>query len=124
MDIYLVEDSPLVLDRLKAMLGTVPGARVVGHAEGADEAIQEILDRRPDLVVLDLRLAQGSGFDVLRTLRPLLPRTEFCMLSSFASEPYRQAAKQLGAIEFFDKTRDVERMLDLVAARAGFYAHA
>lgn len=124
MDIFLVEDSPLIRERIAALLGTVPGARVVGHAEGADEAVQEILDRRPDLVVLDLRLAQGSGFDVLRTLRPLLPRTDFCMLSSFASEPYRRAAMQLGAVDFFDKTREMERMLDVVAARAGRYAHA
>jgi DNA-binding NarL/FixJ family response regulator len=122
MDIYLVEDSPLVLGRLTAMLNDVPGARVVGHAEGASEAIQEILDFRPDLVVLDLRLAQGSGFDVLRTLRPLLPRTDFCMLSSFASGPYRQAALQLGAVAFFDKTRDFERVRDLVAERAAVHA--
>ena len=118
MNIFLVDDSSMVRERLERLLGEVPGARVVGHAGGADEAIADILAERPDFVVLDLRLAQGSGFDVLRALRPQLPATEFCMLSNFASEPYRRAAIQLGAIDFYDKTRDFERVRDLVAERS------
>lgn len=122
MDVYLVEDSPLVRERLGLLLGAVPGVRVVGHADGADEAVRDLLEKRPDFVLLDLRLAQGSGFDVLREARPLLPATEFCMLSSFASEPYRRAAVELGAIDFFDKTRDFERVVDLVAQRSAAHA--
>jgi len=122
MKIYLVEDSPLVLERLKGMLEEIPGARVVGHAASADEAIPAIYAERPDFVVLDLRLAQGTGFDVLRALQPCLPQTEFCMLSNFASEPYRKAALGLGAIDFFDKTRDFDRVRDLVATRAAAHA--
>ncbi len=116
--VYLVEDAPLVRERLLEMLDAVPGARVVGCAAGADQAIREILAKRPDVVVLDIRLAQGSGFDVLRAVRAGAPEIDLYMLSGFASDPYRHLALRLGARDFFDKTADFGRVRELIAARA------
>lgn len=116
--VYLVEDAPLVRERLLEMLDAVPGARVVGCAAGADQAIREILAKRPDVVVLDIRLAQGSGFDVLRAVRAGAPAIDLYILSSFASDPYRHLALRLGARDFFDKTADFGRVRELIAARA------
>lgn len=114
-NVYLVEDSPLVSERLLEMLESVPGVRVTGRAAGADEAIREILAARPDVVVLDIRLAQGSGFDVLRTLHDRAPEIEVYMLSGFATEPYRHLAARLGARGFFDKSTEFARVRDAVA---------
>jgi len=116
--IFLVEDTQLVLARLEAMIATLPGARVVGTATHATRAIRSILDEKPDLVLCDLRLATGSGFDVLRAVHDAAPEIDVCMLSNFASEPYRRLAAELGARDFFDKTNDIERLRDLVAERA------
>jgi len=116
--IFLVEDSPLVRDRLLEMIESVPGAKVVGIASRADEAVRGILATRPDVVVLDVNLAQGTGIDVLRELRLEAPRIDVYMLSAYASSPYRQLAKRLGARDFFDKTTEFARVKDVVAARA------
>jgi DNA-binding NarL/FixJ family response regulator len=116
--VFLVEDSAMVRERLERMLSVVPGARTVGHASGANDAVQEILAAKPDVVVLDLKLAQGSGFDVLRALRERAPEIEVVMLSNFATEPYRRLAAELGARQFFDKSTEFERVRDLIAARA------
>jgi DNA-binding NarL/FixJ family response regulator len=116
--VYLVEDSPLVSERLLELLDAVPGARVIGLATRADEAIQDILAEQPDVVLLDIQLAQGSGFDVLRAVRGAAPGIDCYMLSSFASEPYRRLAARLGARDFFDKSSEFERVRDLIAARA------
>lgn len=118
MKVFLVEDSAPVLERLHAMLAAVPGATVVGHASGAEEAIAGILAAKPDIVVLDLKLAPGSGFDVLSAVHPHAPAIDFYLLSNFSSEPYRKQAQRLGAKGFFDKTRDFERVRDIVAQRA------
>ena len=118
MQIYVVEDSPAVRDRLIEMFGLIPHARVVGHAATADAAICEILENKPDLVVLDLHLAEGSGFDVLRAVHPRAPGIEFYMLSNFSADPYRQLAERLGALGFFDKSKEFERVRDVVAKRA------
>jgi DNA-binding NarL/FixJ family response regulator len=116
--VYVVEDAPLVRERLIEMLDATPGTQVIGAAERADEAIRDILERHPDVVLLDLRLAQGNGLDVLRAVHPAAPEITFYMLTSFAFEPYRQLAARLGAQDFFDKARDFERVRDIIAARS------
>jgi DNA-binding NarL/FixJ family response regulator len=116
--VFLVEDSSMVRERLERMLASVAGTRTVGYASGADAAISAILSERPDVVVLDLKLAQGSGFDVLRAVHDRAPDIEVYMLSNFATEPYRRLAERLGARDFFDKTKEFERVRDIIAARA------
>jgi DNA-binding NarL/FixJ family response regulator len=118
MKVFLVEDSPLLLQRLEAMLAPLPGVEVVGHAGRAPAAIRAILEQRPDLVVLDIQLAEGSGFDVLRELHALDAELDVVMLSNYSSDPYRQIAERFGAKAFFDKSREFERVRDLVAERA------
>lgn len=119
MQVFLVDDSPLIRDRLTALLSGVPGAEVSGHAADAEAAIRDILATRPDVVVLDLSLAGGSGFDVLRAVRPREPQIDFYMLTNFAADPYRQLAGKLGARGFFDKSSEFERVREAIAARAG-----
>ena len=119
LKVYLVEDSPAILERLEALLATVQGTRTVGRASRAPEAIEGILAEHPDLVVLDLKLAEGSGFDVLRAVREAAPAIDFYMLTNFASEPYRRLAERLGARNLFDKSTEFERVREVILERAG-----
>jgi DNA-binding NarL/FixJ family response regulator len=100
------------------MLAEVPGAAVAGSAPGATQATREILELRPDMVVVDLNLAEGGGFDVLRALRAQAPEIDVYMLSNFSAYPYRQLAERLGARGFFDKTREFERVREAAADKA------
>lgn len=108
----------MIRERLEDMLASIEGVHSVGHADGADEAIHEILDLHPHAVVLDVRLAQGTGFDVLRALREQAPEIAVYMLSNFATEPYRRLAARLGVAGFFDKTTQFERVCEALADRA------
>ena len=116
--VFLVEDSLPVRERLSALLTAGGTNEIVGTAAGAKEAIAAILAARPDAVVLDLNLAQGSGFDVLRAVRDAAPEIDFYMLSNFASEPYRRYAASLGARGFFDKSSEFERVREVLEQRA------
>jgi DNA-binding NarL/FixJ family response regulator len=118
MHVFLVEDSAQVVQRLEEMLGAIEGVRTVGSAARADDAIRSVLTLHPDAVLCDVSLAQGTGFDVLRALHAHAPEVEVYMLSNFATEPYRRIAARLGARDFFDKSTELERMRDTVAARA------
>jgi DNA-binding NarL/FixJ family response regulator len=118
MEIFLVEDSAPIRTRLAAMLGAIPGVRLVGEAARADTAIRDILALRPDVVLLDIHLADGTGFDVLRGVCREAPEVDFYILSNFAADPYRQLAERLGARDFFDKSREFERVREIVAERA------
>jgi DNA-binding NarL/FixJ family response regulator len=124
MEIFLVEDSPLLRTRLAEMLGAIPGVSVVGEAEHADVAIRDILAMQPDVVVLDLSLAGGtSGFEVLRALCRQAPEIDIYMISNFVAEPYRELAERLGARDFFDKSRELERVRSVIAERAAAAVH-
>jgi DNA-binding NarL/FixJ family response regulator len=116
--VFLVEDSVPVRERVIALLSSVEGVDTVGSAATANDAQQAILAAQPDAVLLDIRLAQGTGFDVLRALRAQAPQIEVYMLSNFATPAYRQMAATLGARGFFDKTTELESMRRTMAERA------
>jgi len=105
------------------MLASIEGATEIGHAAGASDAIRRIIALQPDAVVLDLQLAEGTGFDVLRAVRERAPATEFYMLTNFAAEPYRRLAARLGAREFFDKTSEFQGVRAALAARVAQQSH-
>jgi len=105
------------------MLASIRGVNTVGSASTARDAEQAILEMQPDAVLLDINLAQGSGFDVLRSLRKQAPLIEIYMLSNFATPPYRDRAADLGANGFFDKTTEIERLRQTMAQRAAQFTH-
>ncbi len=107
MKVFLVEDSAMLRQRLLAILASVPGAVSCGHAAGATEAISAIEASKPDVVVLDIQLESGSGFDVLRAIGG---NTTVYVLTNFANDAYRRKAESLGARGFFDKSTEVERL--------------
>lgn len=115
--VYLVEDSPILTQLLTGLLDAEPGALVIGHADDARAATAGIVELRPDVVVLDLHLREGSGIDVIRALREAgaLP-TCIVVLTNHSGLPYRKAALDAGAHHFFDKSTEIPLMLSLIRA--------
>lgn len=117
MKVFLVEDAPLLRDRLTKLITSV-GASAVGHAAGAREAIDAILAAQPDVVVLDLHLKEGNGFDVLRAVGKAAPEIRFFVLTNHPIESFRAVAKRLGARGFFDKSTEFDKLREVLAAAA------
>lgn len=116
--VFVVEDSAALRERLEEFVASIAGVRCAGAAATADAAIRGILDTHPDAVILDLRLAQGSGFDVMRALHDHRPAVAFFVLSSFAIEPYRRLAHKLGAAAFLDKATQLDAVRGLLEREA------
>ncbi len=115
--VFVVENSVPVRERVLAMVA-LAGAQAAGHATGVAEAIGAILRERPDIVILDMQLADGTGFDVLRVLHAEAPEIDVFLFTNFiAADPYRKFAERLGARGLFDKSREFERMREVVAQR-------
>ena len=100
------------------MLSALPGVVLVGHARGAKQAIEEILKLKPQIALLDIELDQGTGFDVLAALGEKAPEIDAYMLTNYVSQPLRTQAAQLGARGFYDKTKDLQVLRELIAKRA------
>lgn len=106
----------MLRERLLDLLALIPGARPVGHAGRAADAIAAIQAAQPDIVVLDIQLEEGSGFDVMRAVRGSLPQVRFYVLTNFANDAYRRKAESLGARGFFDKSHDIARLREALSA--------
>ena len=113
-NVFVVDDSPVVRDRLAQMISELPGVSIVGQADIAFEAINEIRRLRPAWVVLDISMPGGSGMYDLETIKRERPATKIIMLTNFTHDHYRQKCLQLGADYFFDKTSEFEKVLEVL----------
>lgn len=110
MNVYLVEDSELVRQRLKAMVNDISGMCVTGEAETPMRAIDCIVRTKPDAVVLDIGLVGGSGMSVLRQVHELEPLLPFIVLTNYFSQEFGRECLRAGAKYFFDKTNEFEKI--------------
>ena len=109
--VLLVEDSPLLVQRICELVDDLPNIRLVGTAGSEAEAVSRLEDGDVDAVILDLQLHTGSGFGVLRALqqrRGTAPTV--IVFTNFAIGAYRDTAYALGARHFLDKSRDYARL--------------
>jgi len=112
--VFIVDDSPIVRERIARMISELPGVSVVGQADIAFEAVQGIRQLRPSFVVLDVSMPGGSGMYVLETIKRDRPASTVIMLTNFTHDEYRQKCLRLGADFFFDKTAEFEKMLEVL----------
>ena len=112
--VQLVEDSSVVRERLASLLAESKGIEVVGQAARAAEAIEAFQQLRPQVVILDLQLAEGTGFDVLKNLKQQRPAPLILVLTNYAYPQYRQKCLELGADFFFDKATEFDQVLKVV----------
>jgi two-component system OmpR family response regulator len=114
--VFLVEDSPLLLDRLLEDLGSSERIEVIGYADTEALALSTLRDVNCDAVVLDLQLKEGSGLGVLQALRAknANPRLQVIAFTNYASAFFRKQALHLGADFFFDKSRDYDRVCQVL----------
>jgi two-component system response regulator DevR len=112
--VLLVDDHEVVRQGLKTLITDQPGLEVVGEAGTADEAIRRAGYDSPDVVVLDVRLPDGSGVDVCREIRSRFPDMRVMMLSSHSDDEALRDAIQAGADGFVLKQVDLTYIIDSI----------
>jgi two-component system response regulator MprA len=113
--VYLVEDSQIIRRLLTEALEE-SGAKVVGCTDSAHKAIEAIAVQRPDAVIVDVMLREGSGFDVLRALTEGASTPLRIVLTNYTAVPFRRAAKALGVEYFLDKATQLGQVIAAVAS--------
>ena len=122
--ILLVDDSELVRRGIKSVLSShsEPEFHVVGEAGTVASAIAASLVHKPDIVLLDIRLPDGSGFDACRHILRERPETRIIVLTSFSSDNFVYEAVTAGAQGYLMKEIDpaglVQAILDVAAGRS------
>jgi len=111
--LVVVDDHEIVRQGLVALLDRRPGFQVVGEAGTVADAIAETRRLEPDIVVMDVRLPDGSGVEACREIRAERPETRVLMLTSYPDEEAVLSAIVAGAAGYLLKQI---RARDLVAA--------
>lgn len=118
LNVFVVEDSAPVRERLIELMGEIAGVSVVGFAETPTDAIAKILSARPDCVVLDYQLLGGTGVDVINAVRPKAPDLVFVVLTNHANPKYRRICLEAGASWFLDKSTEFKKIKEIIAGLA------
>jgi two-component system response regulator DevR len=95
--VVLVDDHEVVRDGIKSLLEPEPDITVVGEAGTVKEGIARVEWARPDVVIMDIRLPDGSGIEATREIRARLPKTQVLMLTTFADDDALFASIMAGA---------------------------
>lgn len=114
--VLLVDDSELVRRGIKTVLGmhSTPPILVVAEAGSVAGAVQECLTHRPDVVLLDIRLPDGSGLDACKQMLQQRPDTKVVILTSYSNDNYIYEAVACGAQGYLMKEIDPQGLLQAV----------
>ena len=112
--VLIVDDHPVVRTGIKSLLSNYEHLTVAGEAASAAEAVQAYRDLRPDVVLLDIRLGDGSGLTVLDELLDLDPEARILMLSSFDDEEYVTRSLRTGAAGYVLKVDSDEMLVNAI----------
>ncbi len=112
MKVFLVDDSVVIRERLKRLLTDVQGVQVIGEAGDALVLTTDaILEQKPDVVLLDIHLLDGSGIDVLQRLKKAKPAPAVIILTNYPYPQYRQKCLDAGADFFFIKSTEFDKVV-------------
>ena len=118
--VAVLDDHPLVREGTAALVERAGDMEIAGVAGSLDE-LRPILEKQPDVLLLDLRLGTESGFDVLRTESTPMPAV--VVLTSYDYPQYADAALRLGAAGFVVKTAPTAELLDAIRRAAAGGLH-
>lgn len=116
--VLLIEDSLLIREAVAELIESDGCAYVAAAADSESAAIGALQDNTFDVVIVDLKLREGSGFGVLRVLRESKPGMLVIVFTNYATPAIRKRCAELGAAWFFDKSSDVEAIGELIARHA------
>lgn len=111
----IVDDSPVVVSRLKSLLEDIPGIHSIRTAGSYAEAVAMLETAQPEIILLDIHLADRNGIDLLRHIRKEYPAIIVIMISNQASPFYRNLCLRLGASHFIDKSTEFELVPGVLA---------
>jgi len=115
MKIVIADDSPLLRERIKSLIGNVINIEVVGEAQNGFEALSLLNEKKPDLILLDIRMPFLNGINTLRQIRAGGNPVKVCILTNYPYKQYRQRCMTEGADYFFDKDQDIEQLKELLS---------
>jgi DNA-binding NarL/FixJ family response regulator len=112
--ILLVDDHVLLREGVRAVVSTQDDMEIVGEASGGNEAIAEYARLQPDLVLMDLQMADMSGLDAIAAIRAASPEARIIVLTTYAGDGRAIKALRAGAVGYLLKASLRNQLLEAI----------
>lgn len=116
--VLIVDGHDKVRRELAALLAREPGLDIVGAAATGQEALQEVMRSRPDLVLLDVKMVDGAGVETCRRIVAMAPWARVAVLTSYADGTERDMVLAAGACAYLLKDIGAKQLVDAIRALA------
>jgi len=116
--VLICDDHEVVREGLRTLVGRQAGMTVAGEAGTMKEAIEVAARAKPDVVIMDVRLPDGSGVEACRAIREARPETGVIMLTSYADDEALFASIVAGAAGYLLKQTRGQAVIDAIQAVA------
>lgn len=107
----IIEDHPVLCDGLRQLVDNQPDLTCVGTADSIPDAKRLVEERKPDLMVLDLRLKSGDALDLIKALRVECPEVKVLVLSQYDELLFAERALRAGARGYIMKENATDEVL-------------
>ena len=114
--ILIADDHPVVREGLRALIARRPDMTVVAEASNGREALDEAIRHKPDVALLDLRMPELEGADLIGAIAHRVPETRIVVLSTFAGDEDIYAALRAGAKAYMLKDSPRDDLLACIRA--------
>jgi DNA-binding NarL/FixJ family response regulator len=108
--VVIVDDHLLARSGVKQFLKGDRRIRITGEAGSYDEAVARIAELQPDVAIVDMRLGDHTGFDVLKSTKDMSPNTKILILTAYDEPRYVRSSLKLGAKGYLMKTVSPEEL--------------
>jgi DNA-binding NarL/FixJ family response regulator len=112
--ILLADDSVVILERITELLRDLEGIELAGRAGGIRETSRLLEQLHPDVVILDLQMPDGNGFEIIESIKESRPEPVVIVLTNSGELPVRERCLKSGADFFLDKSSEFERLPQIV----------
>jgi len=116
--VLVVDDHEVVREGLRTLIGKQQSMTMVGEADSTKEAVAAAARAKPDVVIMDVRLPDGSGIEACRAIREARPETGVIMLTSYADDEALFASILAGASGYLLKDAKSQTVLEAIRAVA------
>lgn len=114
INVLLVDDHALMRDGLKALLDGVNGIKVVGEASSGEQALRVVRDKKPHVVLMDVKMPGIGGLEATRRLIHSNPEVKVIAVTACNEDPYPSRLIQTGAAGFLAKDCGLDELVDAI----------
>ena len=112
--VVIVDDHPLFRERLAQLINHEPDMEVTGESDSAEDAIQLIRNRSPDLAIIDITLKGSSGLELIKSIKALSIGVPVLVLSMHEESLYAERALHAGATGYITKHQAADEVLSAI----------